>query len=185
MAGEIKTTLRPVRGVFRLLSLFLKLIFLKILGRLDASTTGRLIGDFCQRMGGLWVKVGQLLSMRSDLFPPELCAELARLQYRVEGFSPQLAKEKTWVAIKVRRPGIDRVFAQDLALIRRLFLLFHRFSIMMFMRWPDMLWEMEQVFNEELDYRYEISNQQRLRQSLENHRIYVPKVFQRYCMRQP
>jgi ubiquinone biosynthesis protein len=220
--GTVRTSFRPLRGVLRLLGLCLKLIFLKILGRLDAGTAGRLIGDFCQRMGVLWVKVGQLLSMRSDLFPPQLCAELARLQYRVEGFSPQLAKEileqelggpleqffsrfeefpcaaasiaqvhkallakeKTWVAVKVRRPEIDRVFSQDLALMRRLFLLFHRLSIMMFMRWPDMLWEMEQVFNEELDYRYEISNQQRLRRSLEDHHIYVPKVFQRYCTRQ-
>jgi ubiquinone biosynthesis protein len=217
--GEMKVTFRRLRVFLRLQGMLLKILYLKIIGRLTARTIGRLFGDFCQQMGVLWVKVGQLLSMRSDLFPPELCAELARLQDRVEGFSPHLvkeileyelggpletffsrfemlpcaaasiaqvhkgflAKEKTWVAVKVRRPEIDQVFAKDMAMIRKIFLLFHRFSIMAFMRWPDMLWEMEQVFNEELDYRYEISNQQRLRKTLAHHQIYVPKVFSRYC----
>ncbi len=220
--GEIKTSFRRLRVFLRLLGMLLKFLYLKIMGRLDARVMGRVFGDFCQEMGVLWVKLGQLLSMRSDLFPPELCAELARLQDRAEGFSPLLVKEilehelggpleaffsrfemqpwaaasiaqvhkaflereKTWVAIKVRRPEIDQVFEKDMGLIRRLFLLLHRFSIMNFMRWPDMLWELEQVFNEELDYHYEISNQQRLRKSLARHRVYVPKVFDRYCTRQ-
>ncbi|MCP4219681.1 MAG: AarF/ABC1/UbiB kinase family protein [bacterium] len=219
--GEMKTTFRRLRGILNVLRLFLKLLSLKITGRLDATTTGRLLGNFCQGMGVLWVKVGQLLSMRSDLFPPELCAELAHLQDRVEGFSPALVKEilekeiggkldnvfgeleelpcaaasiaqvhraflrkeRVWVAIKVRRPGIDEVFSQDMSMIRGLFLVFHRFSIMSFMRWPDMLWELEQVFNEELDYRYEITNQKRLRKTLKSHDIYVPRVFEAYSTR--
>jgi len=219
--GEMKTSFRRLRIGLRLLGMFFKFFYLTLLRRLDARTIGRLFGNFCQRTGVLWVKLGQLLSMRSDLFPTELCEELGRLQDRVEGFSPRLAKEilehelggpldrffsrfdmvpcaaasiaqvhkaflaeeKTWVAIKVRRPEVDRVFHMDMGMIRGLLLLLHRFSIMRYMRWPDMLWEMEQVFHEELDYRYEISNQQRLRKTLAHHDIYVPKVFDRYCTR--
>lgn len=219
--GEMKTSFRRLRIALRLLGMFLKFFYLSLVRRLDARTIGRLFGDFCQRSGVLWVKMGQLLSMRSDLFPTELCEELGRLQDRVEGFSPRsvkeilerelggpletffsrfdmvpcaaasiaqvhkafLAEEKTWVAIKVRRPEVDRVFAMDMGMIRRLFMLLHRFSIISYMRWPDMLWEMEQVFHEELDYRYEISNQQRLRKSMAHHDIYVPKVFESYCTR--
>jgi ubiquinone biosynthesis protein len=219
MDGELNLIFRRFRGMLRLMGIFLKFLLLKLIGRLDVRTIGRSLGDFCQRMGVLWVKVGQLLSMRSDLFPPEMCAELARLQDRVEGFSTRkakeiieqelggpltmffssfeeqpcaaasiaqvhkarLAKEKKWVAIKVRRPEIDRVFTGDMAMIRKLFMLMQRFSIMSYMRWPDMLWELEQVFNEELDYRYEISNQQRLRKTLSYHDIYVPRVFEKYC----
>jgi ubiquinone biosynthesis protein len=55
---------------------------------------------------------------------------------------------------------------------------------MPYMRWGDMLWELEQIFTEELDYRYEIHNQMRLRKSLARHNIYVPKVFEHYCTRQ-
>lgn len=217
--GEMKTSFRRVRIALRLSGMFLKFFYLTIVRRLDARTIGRMFGDFCQRTGVLWVKLGQLFSMRSDLFPTELCEELGRLQDRVEGFSPRLVKEileqelggpletffssfemepcaaasiaqvhkaclaeeKAWVAVKVRRPEVDAVFEQDMGMIRRLLLLLHRFSIMRYMRWPDMLWEMEQVFHEELDYRYEISNQARLRKSLVNHNIYVPRVFDRYC----
>lgn len=219
--GEMKTSFRRLRIGLRLFGMFINFFCLALVRRLDARTIGRLFGDFCQRTGVLWVKLGQLLSMRSDLFPTELCEELGRLQDRVEGFSPRLVKaileqelggpldtffsrfemipcaaasiaqvhraflaeEKTWVAIKVRRPEVDLVFARDMGMIRGLLLMLHRFSIMRYMRWPDMLWEMEQVFHEELDYRYEISNQQRLRKTLVHHNIYVPKVFDRYCTR--
>lgn len=219
--GEMKVSFRRFRGVMRLLGLFFKMVYYQFTGRLNAAAIGQLVGDFCQRMGVLWVKVGQLMSMRSDLFPPALCNELARLQDRVEGFSPQLAadilgqelggplerffshferhpfaaasiaqvhraylkKEKVWVAVKVRRPEVDYVFEQDMGLIRWLFMTLHRLAILSYMRWPDMLLELEQVFNEELDYRYEISNQRRIRKTLANHDIYVPRVYKRYCTR--
>lgn len=211
--------LRRLRGILRLTALILKFIFLKLIRRFDAGRMGRLIGDYCQKMGVLWIKLGQLLSMRSDVFPPELCTALSRLQEQAQGFSPKIArdiiekelggkiesffdkfeekpcaaasiaqvhrarlkKEKTWVAIKVRRPEVDRIFSQDMSVIRRLFRFLTRFAIMPYMRWGDMLWELEQIFAEELDYRYEIYNQMRLRRSLTRHNIYVPKVFQRYC----
>lgn len=217
----VKVPFRRLRGMMRLLGIFLKFLLLKIIGRLDARTIGRSLGDFCQSMGVLWIKVGQLMAMRSDLFPPELCVELSRLQERAEGFEPHqakmileeelggpltkffskfldtpcaaasiaqvhkafLAKEKTWVAIKVRRPEVDLIFNQDMAMIRLMFLTLNRFSVMPFMRWPDMLWELEQIFTEEMDYRYEVSNQNRLRKSLRHHNVYVPRVFERYCTR--
>jgi ubiquinone biosynthesis protein len=214
--------LRRFRGILRLTGLILQFIFLKIIRRFDAGRMGRLIGNYCQKMGVLWIKLGQLLSMRSDIFPPELCSALSRLQEQAEGFSPRIAREiiekelgvpletyfdkfeekpcaaasiaqvhrarlrneKTWVAIKIRRPEIDRIFSRDMSVIRRLFRFLNRFSIMPYMRWGDMLWELEQVFAEELDYRYEIYNQMRLRKSLARHNIYAPKVFRRYCTRQ-
>lgn len=217
----VKVPFRRLRGMLRLMGLFLKFLLLKIVGRLDAGTIGRSLGDFCQSMGVLWIKVGQLMAMRSDLFPPELCVELSRLQERAEGFEPRqarmileeelgrplsevfskfqdtpcaaasiaqvhkafLAKEKAWVAIKVRRPEVDMIFNQDMAMIRFMFMTLHRFSVMPFMRWPDMMWELEQIFTEEMDYRYEVSNQERLRKTLRHHNVYVPRVFGRYCTR--
>jgi ubiquinone biosynthesis protein len=217
-----RTRFRRLKGFGRMGLLLVKIILLKLTGRLNAMKLGRLFGNYCQQMGVLWIKVGQLMSMRSDLFPLDLCTELARLQDRAEGFSPDLSreiierelgsplekvfadfeehpfaaasiaqvhkaflkKEKVKVAIKVRRPLIDKVFHQDMSMIRKLFLVMARFSIMSYMRWPDMLWELEQVFNEELDYRYEIASQQRLRKTLSRHDIYAPKIFERYCTRQ-
>jgi ubiquinone biosynthesis protein len=45
-----------------------------------------MLSAFLLAMGGLWIKVGQLLSMRADLLPAEVCDELARLQDFNEGF---------------------------------------------------------------------------------------------------
>lgn len=46
-----------------------------------------------QSLGGVWVKAGQLLSLRTDVFPVELCDRLAQLQGRVVGFPPEIARQ--------------------------------------------------------------------------------------------
>ncbi|MBK9055013.1 MAG: AarF/ABC1/UbiB kinase family protein [Chloroflexi bacterium] len=38
-------------------------------------------------MGGLWVKAGQLISLRRDVLTPEMADELTQLQYRAFGFA--------------------------------------------------------------------------------------------------
>lgn len=45
-----------------------------------------------ERLGGLWIKVGQWLSMRGDLFPADFCAALASLQGRTVGFPSAQAR---------------------------------------------------------------------------------------------
>ena len=66
-----------------------------------------------------------------------------------------LKNEKTWVAIKVRKPNIQTTFDIDFSVIRGLVNLLRWLSIKPYMRWQDMLWEIEQVMREELDYHYE------------------------------
>ena len=56
-----------------------------------------------------------------------------------------------------------------------------QWSIQPHMRWQDMLWEVEQLMAEELDYNYEIANIRRMKKVLSRHNIYVPKVFSHYC----
>ena len=46
-----------------------------------------------ERVGGLWIKAGQLVSLRVDLLPVELCEELAKLQTQALGFPPARARE--------------------------------------------------------------------------------------------
>ncbi|HXA52036.1 MAG TPA: AarF/UbiB family protein [Candidatus Acidoferrum sp.] len=61
-------------------------------GRLDQEAYARSVRVLLERMGGLWIKVGQLLSFRIDMFSPELCRELSRLQGQVVGFPPKVAR---------------------------------------------------------------------------------------------
>src|ERR1700761_3683764 len=54
----------------------------------DASSSlARDLRQVIEKMGGLMIKVGQLLALRVDLLPPEVCAELSVLQDRSQGFS--------------------------------------------------------------------------------------------------
>ncbi|MGC7559104.1 ubiquinone biosynthesis regulatory protein kinase UbiB [Pasteurella sp. PK-2025] len=47
-----------------------------------------------QELGPVWIKLGQMLSTRRDLFPPEIADELALLQDQVEPFEGKLARQQ-------------------------------------------------------------------------------------------
>ncbi|QLB12422.1 2-octaprenylphenol hydroxylase [Bisgaardia hudsonensis] len=47
-----------------------------------------------QELGPVWIKLGQMLSTRRDLFPPEIADELALLQDQVEAFDGKIAREQ-------------------------------------------------------------------------------------------
>lgn len=84
------------RGWFTLqqiLGLVARLVWLKLTRKLDPKALGIVLCVFCQNMGVLWIKVGQLMSLRVDLLSPETCDELSKLQYQARGFSPALAKQ--------------------------------------------------------------------------------------------
>ncbi len=53
----------------------------------DTDASG--MADDLEEMGPTFVKLGQLLSTRPDLFPPEVLKELSRLQDRVEPFDEE------------------------------------------------------------------------------------------------
>ncbi len=62
---------------------------------------------FLEDLGGLWIKAGQLISMRIDLVPREIADELSNLQYRADGFPFEIARPIVEAAIG--RP-IEEVF---------------------------------------------------------------------------
>lgn len=45
-----------------------------------------------QELGPVWIKLGQMLSTRHDLFPPEIADELAMLQDQVEPYEGKIAR---------------------------------------------------------------------------------------------
>jgi ubiquinone biosynthesis protein len=52
----------------------------------------RRIRVFLERLGGMWVKAGQVVAMRRDIFAAETCDELARLQDQAQGFAWPVAR---------------------------------------------------------------------------------------------
>ncbi len=62
-----------------------------------------------QDLGPVWVKFGQMLSTRRDLFPPQLADELAKLQDKVAPFDGQQAQKLIEQALGLT--SIDELFA--------------------------------------------------------------------------
>lgn len=64
---------------------------------------------FMEKMGGLWVKAGQVVALRRDVFSNEFCTELAKLQDRATGFPFRFAR--TTIETELGR-SIDEVFSE-------------------------------------------------------------------------
>ena len=69
---------------------------------------GESLASLCESLGPTYLKIGQILSARPDLLPPELAAPLARLQDRVRPFD--VRQVPALVEAELGRP-MDEVFA--------------------------------------------------------------------------
>ena len=78
------------------------------IGRKLDAPRGQRLREALEQLGPIFVKFGQVLSTRSDLLPPDVAAELARLQDRVPPFDTQIAIDT--IERNFRRP-VDEVFA--------------------------------------------------------------------------
>jgi ubiquinone biosynthesis protein len=76
---------RGTTVVARILSWALGALWLRARGRWDRESNARRVRELLEGLGGIWIKVGQLLSLRIDLFSIELCRELTRLQDAATG----------------------------------------------------------------------------------------------------
>lgn len=72
--------------------LFTILAGLAMRRKLTNAESARRLRELFERMGGLWIKAGQLLALRIDIFPEEICRELSRLQTRAMGFPGSMAR---------------------------------------------------------------------------------------------
>ncbi|CAB5667162.1 Probable ubiquinone biosynthesis protein UbiB [Delftia tsuruhatensis] len=79
------------------------------LGRRLDKPRGQRLREALEELGPIFVKFGQVLSTRSDLMPPDVAEELARLQDRVPPFDSQIAVDTIERAF--RKP-LDEVFVR-------------------------------------------------------------------------
>lgn len=57
----------------------------------SAATLGVRLRAAFEHLGGIWIKVGQILSYRLDVLPPDTCRELAALQDNAHPFASEIA----------------------------------------------------------------------------------------------
>ena len=77
------------------------------LGRKLDAPRGVRLREALESLGPIFVKFGQVLSTRSDLMPPDVAEELAKLQDRVPPFDPQIAVDT--IEKSFRKP-LDQIF---------------------------------------------------------------------------
>lgn len=76
--------------------------------RLDAGMA-RDIRRLLEGFGGLWIKTGQLISLRTDILSADFARELSLLQYQAAGFPWEAARQTIEEELKA---PIDTVFAE-------------------------------------------------------------------------
>ncbi len=90
----------------------------------------------------------------------------------------------TQVAVKVRRPDIQKIFGRDLAFLRVVASFLSRFGSLNHLHLLDMYGELEQMISEELDFRVEATLIRDMRRNLRPRKVQVPRVFHVYCTRE-
>jgi len=175
-----------------------------------------------EALGPVFVKFGQLLSVRPDVIAEDIAAELARLQDNVppvpwEEMAATLDRaygkphaqvfrsidprpvasasvaqvhfaalpDGREVAVKVLRPGIREVIANDVALLYRLAAIVERFEIGTRLRPREVVAEFENTIADELDLVSEAANASQLRRNFADGRLLVvPEVCWDWCHRE-
>ena len=175
-----------------------------------------------ESLGPVFVKFGQLLSVRPDLIPEDVALELARLQDDVppfpwEGVAATLDRaygkphaelfrsintvpvasasvaqvhfavlpDGREAAIKVLRPGIREVIAQDMALLYVVADYLGRSAEGRRLRPREVVSEFETILGDELDLLREAANASQLRRNFADARLLiVPEVYWDWCTRE-
>lgn len=93
--------------IWRFLVYFLGVQIRRFTGRSDIQKTATQLREIFEEFGGFWVKVGQVLALRTDLFPDEICEQLRSLQYEAVGFPFEIARST--IESELGSP-IDQIF---------------------------------------------------------------------------
>lgn len=180
---------------------------------------GTELARLCEALGPTFIKMGQALSSRPDLLPPDVVRPLVRLQDQLEpvdarlipglivkafgkeieaifdefDFNPVSAasiaqvhrarlSDGREVAVKIRRPGVDRQIEQDLQLLR---FCAKAISLLPWMRAVPLIELINDVglpISQQLDFILEADNNRRFRSHFANkERIKFPNLVEDLC----
>lgn len=106
---EAPTRTRALRVLRVLVGIYLSIVWDRFRGRGDPASHGLRIRAAFESLGGLWIKVGQLVSMRTDIFDPELCGVIGQMRDEGCGFPYRFAEQA--IEEDLGEP-VDRLFSE-------------------------------------------------------------------------
>ncbi|XP_031404492.1 protein ACTIVITY OF BC1 COMPLEX KINASE 7, chloroplastic-like isoform X2 [Punica granatum] len=130
------------------------------------------------QLGPTFIKLGQLSSTRSDLFPHEFVDELAKLQVH-----RAVLHNGERVVVKVQRPGLKRLFDIDLKNLKLIAEYFQRSETLggPTRDWIGIYEECATILYQEIDYINEGKNADKFRRDFRNVKwVRVPLVYWDY-----
>ncbi len=171
-----------------------------------------------ERLGGAFLKLGQLLALRPDLIGKEYSKEFeslldqvpeqpwediepiinSRLKKGIKTFKSfnkkpiasgsiaQVYKAKLHngkeVAVKVRRPGIEKQFNEDINIMFALTEILSKKYDLEFLDPEAIVTEFKKYTLKELDLNHELRNIVRFKKNFQEHKnIHIPKPYEHYC----
>src|SRR5215467_14591956 len=173
----------------------------------SASERGKHLRELLDELGPTFVKFGQLLSMRPDVLPPDIIAELRGLQDDVRPFPYEEVERVILefdreplaaasigqvhravlpnghiVAVKVQRPGAPEQIEADLGLLYQAARIAkERVRALDFVDVREVVDEFARAIRQELDYRLEARNADTLHHNFAgNPHVSVPRVYWSY-----
>ena len=173
----------------------------------DFQTQPETLRKVFQDLGGAFIKLGQLIALRPDLVGEATSKEFEKLLSTVPAIPfeevKELFKEKgitkvqkkaigsasiaqvyaaTYygkkVAIKIKRPGVDTLFSEDITIMKYLATKIKQHYPNLFVDPEDIISAFEEYTKKELDLRHEAANIKRFRKNFKNSKnIIIPKVY--------
>ncbi|KAG9440981.1 hypothetical protein H6P81_021146 [Aristolochia fimbriata] len=195
---------RPIKALGRALEILIALgsFSIKLLvddwnRQLDQNTRLRAseLRRIFTRLGPTFVKLGQGLSTRPDICPPEYLEELSQLQDALptfpdsEAFSSSLGQvykarlknSGQLVAVKVQKPGIEEAIGLDFYLIRGLGILINQYVVFVTSDVVALIDEFARRVYQELNYVQEGRNARRFKKLYaDKEDVLVPDIFWDY-----
>lgn len=145
---------------------------------LCASDRGPALVAAFRRLDGAWLKIGQTMSFRTDLFSHDVCEALSVLQGDKGVASIGTVTREGDRAIKVIPAGRREIVERDLQMLHRIGCITDRLPVLRRLCLREAVDEIGTILRQELDLRIEAANQMALRKQLKGRKgLYVGKVY--------